>query len=160
VNVIEALQRCPLFGEFTETGLRIFASIAVEKAVEAGAPLFVEGMAGESLFILVSGQVRVTQKEPRGERELAVLGPGEHLGGLGLLARSTRLVSAVAASPCEVIELTQRDFARLQPQKPQACLKLALAIAAELAGRAGENRELLRELAGRRPPAAEAPARS
>jgi CRP/FNR family cyclic AMP-dependent transcriptional regulator len=160
MKVIEALQRCPLFKEFTETGIRIFATIAVEKTVEAGAPLFAEGMAGESLFILVSGHVRVTQKDAKGERELAVLGPGEHLGALGLLAKSTRLVSAVAASACEVIELTQRDFARLQPQKPQACLKLALAIAAELAARVGENRDLLRELATRKPPAPDAPARS
>jgi CRP-like cAMP-binding protein len=149
MKVVEALQRCPLFKEFTETGVRIFATIAVEKSVEAGAPLFAEGMAGESLFIVVVGQVRVTQKDGKGERELAVLGPGEHLGALGLLARSTRLVSAVAATPCQVIELSQRDFGRLQPQKPQACLKLALAIAAELAGRVAENRELLRELTTR-----------
>jgi CRP-like cAMP-binding protein len=159
MKVIEALQRCSLFKEFTETGIRIFATIAVEKAVEAGAPLFAEGMTGESLFILDSGQVRITQKDPRGERELAVLGPGEHLGALGLLARSTRLVSAVAVSRCEVIELSQRDFVRLQPQKPQACLKLSLAIAAELAGRVGENRELLRELTSRRPLSTEPPPR-
>jgi CRP-like cAMP-binding protein len=151
MTVIEALQRCALFKEFTETGIRIFAVIALEKTVEAGAPLFAEGMAGESLFIVRSGQVRITQKDARGERELAVLGPGEHLGAMGLLARSTRLVSAVAASPCEIVELTQRDFARLQPQKPQACLKLAVAIAAEVAGRVGENRELLRELTLRKP---------
>jgi CRP-like cAMP-binding protein len=150
MTLIEALQGCSLFKEFTETGIRIFAAIAVEKTVDAGAPLFAEGMAGESLFIVRSGQVRITQKDAKGERELAVLGPGEHLGALGLLARSTRLVSAVAASACEVVELTQRDFARLQPQKPQACLKLALAIAAELAGRVGENRELLKELALRK----------
>jgi CRP-like cAMP-binding protein len=149
VTILEALQACSLFKEFTETGLRIFATIAVERSVEAGAPLFAEGMAGESLFIVAAGKVRVTQKDTRGERELAVLGPGEHLGALGLLARSTRLVSAVAAVPCEVIELAQRDFARLQPQKPQACLKLALAIVAELAGRAGESREQLRELGPR-----------
>jgi CRP-like cAMP-binding protein len=160
VKVIEALQRCPLFKEFTETGLRIFATIAVEKVVEAGAPLFAEGMAGESLFIVTSGQVRITQKDGKGDRELGLLGPGEHLGALGLLARSTRLVSAVAAGPCEVIELAQRDFARLQPQKPQACLKLALAISAELAARAGENRDLLHELAGRRAPAADVPGRA
>ena len=151
MSVVEALQACSLFKEFTETGIRIFAAIAVEKGVEAGAPLFAEGMAGESLFIVRSGQVRVTVKEARGERELAVLGPCEHLGALGLLTRSTRLVSAVAVGTCEVVELTQRDFARLQPQKPQACLKLALAIAGELAGRAGENRELLHELISRKP---------
>ncbi len=150
MNVIEALQACSLFKEFTETGIRIFAAIAVEKTVEAGAPIFAEGMAGESLFILAAGQVRITQKEARGERELAVLGPGEHLGALGLLTKSTRLVSAVAVGPCELVELTQRDFARLQPQMPQACLKLSLAIAAEVAGRAAENRELLRELAPRK----------
>ena len=153
MTVIEALQGCALFKEFTETGIRIFAAIAVEKTVEAGAPLFVEGMAGESLFIVRGGQVRVTQKDARGDRELAVLGPGEHLGALGLLTRSTRLVSAVAVGPCEVVELTQRDFARLQPQKPQACLKLGLAIAGELAGRAAETRELLRELTARKPAA-------
>jgi CRP-like cAMP-binding protein len=159
MTVIEALQRCPLFKEFTETGIRIFATIAVEKTVEAGAPIFAEGMAGESLFIVRSGQVRITLKDGKGERELAVLEAGEHLGALGLLAKSTRLVSAVAVTPCQLIELTQRDYARLQPQKPQACLKLALAIAAELAGRAAENRDLLRELTGRKALATEAPAR-
>jgi CRP/FNR family transcriptional regulator, cyclic AMP receptor protein len=151
VTVIEALQGCALFKEFSETGIRIFAAIAVEKTVDAGTPLFVEGMAGESLFIVRSGQVRITRKDAKGERELGVLGPGEHVGALGLLAKSTRLVSAVADSPCEIVELAQRDFARLQPQKPQACLKLALAIAAELAGRVGENRELLKELTSRKP---------
>lgn len=151
MTALEALQRSSLFKEFTETGLRIFASIALEKTVPAGTPLFAEAMAGESLFILKSGTVRITQKGEKAERELAVLGPGEHLGALALLAKSTRLVSAVAATDCEVVELTQRDFARLQPEKPQACLKLALAIAADLAARIGENRDLVKELAPRKP---------
>jgi CRP-like cAMP-binding protein len=151
VTVVEALQRCALFKEFTETGLRIFAAVAVEKTVPAGAPLFVENMVGEALFIVRAGTVRITQREDKGERELAVVGPGEHLGAMALLAKSVRLVSAVAAVDCQVLELTQRDFVRLQPQKPQACLKLALAIAADVAARVGENRELVRELPARRP---------
>jgi CRP/FNR family cyclic AMP-dependent transcriptional regulator len=150
VSAQETLQLSTLFKDFTETGLRIFATIAVEKVVPAGTPLFVEAMAGESLFIIKRGSVRITQRADKAERELAVLGPGEHLGELALLAPSTRLVSAVAATDCEVLELTQRDFARLQPQKPQACLKLALAIAADLATRVAENRDLLRELPPRK----------
>jgi CRP/FNR family cyclic AMP-dependent transcriptional regulator len=153
VTAQEALQRCTLFKDFTETGLKILTTIAVEKLVSAGTPLFVEAMAGESLFIIKKGTVRITQREDRGERELGLMGPGEHLGELALLAPSTRLVSAVAATDCEVVELTQRDFARLQPQKPQACLKLALAIAADLAARVHDNRELVRELAARKPSA-------
>ncbi|HZY04649.1 MAG TPA: cyclic nucleotide-binding domain-containing protein, partial [Anaeromyxobacteraceae bacterium] len=69
------------------------------------------------------------------------------VGALGLLAKCVRLVSAVAATACEVVEIAQRDYYRLQPQKPQACLKLALAIAADLAQQANDNRDGLRSLA-------------
>lgn len=150
MTAVEALAKAPLFRELTETGLRIFASIAVEKAIPAGTPLFVESMVGESLFVVKSGTVKLTQKTQDGERELAELGAGEHVGEVALLGRTVRLVSAVAATPCQVLEITHRDFVRLQPQKPQACLKLALAIAAELARKVAENRDALRELTARR----------
>ncbi len=143
---VEALQRSSLFRDFTETGLRIFASVAREKSLPAGSPLFVENMVGESLFVVVSGTVRITRRGPDGDRELAILGPGEHLGALAVLARSIRLVSAVAATPCQVLELTRADFVRLQPDKPQACLKLAVAVATDLATRVAENREAFRDL--------------
>lgn len=146
MTTVEALQSCSLFKEFTETGLKIFASIATEKAVPAGSPLFAESMVGDSLFIVKSGQVRLTIRDGGQERELAVLGPGEHVGALALLAKSVRLVSAVAASACEVVEIAQRDYYRLQPQKPQACLKLALAIALDLAQQSNDNRDALRSL--------------
>jgi len=147
----DALRRASLFRDFTETGLRIFAGIAQEKAIPAGSPIFVENMVGESLFIVKSGKVRITQRAHDGDRELATIGAGEHLGELALLGKSVRLVSAIAATPCEVVEITQRDFVKLQPQKPQACLKLALAIAADLAGKVADSRDVLRELLARRP---------
>ena len=147
----EALGRAPLFKDFTETGLKIFAAISQEKTIPAGSPIFVENMVGESLFVVKSGTVRITQRAGDGERELAVLGAGEHLGALALLGKSVRLVSAVAATSCEVLEISQRDFARLQPQKPQACLKLALAIAADLAQKVADNRDALRDLPARKP---------
>lgn len=152
MTVVEALQRCALFKDFSETGLKIFAAISVERSVAAGTPIFVENMVGESMFVVKSGTVRITQRDGPGERELAVLGAGEQLGAVSLLGRGTRLVSAVAASPCEVIEISQRDFVRLQPQKPQACLKLACAIGADLAARVQDSREAVRELGARRPP--------
>jgi CRP-like cAMP-binding protein len=151
MTAVEALARASLFKDFTETGLKIFASIAQEKTIPAGSPIFVENMVGESLFIVKSGTVRITQRAGDAEKELAVLGAGEHLGAVSLLGKSVRLVSAVAATPCEVLEIAQRDFTRLQPQKPQACLKLALAISADLAVKVAENREALRDLPSRKP---------
>jgi CRP-like cAMP-binding protein len=148
MTIVETLQKSTLFGEFSETGLHIFAAIATEKSVPAGAPIFAENMVGDSMFIVRSGTVRITSRSGGGDGTLAILGPGEHLGELALLARSVRLVSAVAETPCELVEITQRDYYRLQPQKPQACLKLALAIAASLAHKLAEGREALRSLVG------------
>lgn len=145
MTIAEALQACALFKDFTETGIKIFASISAEKTVPANAPIFVENMVGESLFILKSGVVRITQRTDKGEIQLATLGTGEHFGELALLAPSVRLVSAVAATQCEVLEISQRDFIRLQPQKPQACLKLSTAIAADFARRFVETRDLMRD---------------
>jgi len=147
MTIEQALKRSSLFRDFSETGIKIFASIAAEKSVPAGAPIFAENMVGESLFIVKSGAVRIVARDGTGERAIATVGPGEHLGELALLARSVRLVSAVAETPCELVEITQRDYYRLQPQKPQACLKLALAIAADLARKMADGREALRSLA-------------
>jgi CRP-like cAMP-binding protein len=150
VTSLEALQRSALFSEFTETGLRIFAEIARPKLIPAGTAIFVEDTVGESLFIVKSGTVRLTQRTAGGERALGTVGAGEHLGELGVLAKTVRLVSAVAATPCEVLEITHRDFFKKATEKPAACLKLALAIAGDLAERVGESRELLRDLGARR----------
>ena len=144
------LEQNALFKDFTDVGLRLFAGVAQEKSIPAGTPLFVENMVGESLFIVKSGAVRITQHTEGGEKELAVVGPGEHLGALSLLGKTVRLVSAVAATPCEVVEISNRDFLRLQPEKPQACLKLALAIAADVAARVTDTREALQRLAAAR----------
>jgi CRP-like cAMP-binding protein len=146
VTALEVLERNALFKGFTEIGLRLFAGVAEEKAYPAGAPLFVESMVGESLFIVKSGAVRLTQRIDGVEKEIGVVGAGEHLGALALLGKTVRLVSAVAATQTEVVELSHRDFVKLQPEKPQACLKLALAIAADLAARMAENREALQRL--------------
>jgi CRP/FNR family cyclic AMP-dependent transcriptional regulator len=149
MTLVEALQKCTLFREFSETGLNIFAAIATEKSVPAGAPIFAENMVGDAMFIVKSGTVRITSSGG-GDGTLATLGPGEHLGELALLARSVRLVSAVAETACELVEITQRDYYRLQPQKPQACLKLSLAIASDLARKLADGREPLRSLVGAR----------
>jgi CRP/FNR family transcriptional regulator, cyclic AMP receptor protein len=146
MSLAETLHACSLFRDFSPTGLQIFAAVATEKSVPAGTPLFTENMVGESLFIVRAGTVRISRREGNGERELATVGPGEHLGELALLAKSVRLVSATAATPCDLVEISQRDFYRLQPQKPQACLKLALAIAADLAQKLAENRDTLAAL--------------
>ncbi|MHB1843202.1 MAG: cyclic nucleotide-binding domain-containing protein [Deltaproteobacteria bacterium] len=140
-----ALSGCELFKGFSETGLAILATIAAERAVRTGTPLFVEGMASDAMYVVKRGSVHLTLKRANGqEAPLGTLGAGEALGQMALLqASGTRLVSAVASADTLVLELRARDFQRLQAQKPQACLKLMLAIAAQVGQAISASRELL-----------------
>jgi CRP-like cAMP-binding protein len=144
MSALAVLRGCGLFRGFSETGLQIFAAVARERALAAGASLFAEGQPGASLFVVRSGTLRVLARGPDGDRELAQAREGDHVGALSLLAPGPRLVAVVAATDCELVEIGAADFARLQPDKPKACLKLALAIAADVARRGAESRDLLR----------------
>lgn len=144
----EILARCPLFRDFSETGLRIVASIATERRIPADTPIFEEGTPGDSLFVVRRGRVRIVLRGSDGQgRRIAGLGAGDSLGELALVCPDApRLVSAVAETPVDVFEIGHRDFVRLQAEKPQACLKLVLAIAAAFGHRLSEGRETFRDL--------------
>ena len=141
----QVLARCALFEDFTPTGLAIFAGIVGERPVPAGAPLFVEGMASDALYVVESGELRVEMRDAQGgQTELGRIGPNETLGQMALLQPGgVRLVTAIAAEPTVVLELRARDFTRLQAEKPQACVKLMRAIAQQLGRALGDSRDAI-----------------
>ena len=55
-------------------------------------------------------------------------GPGASLGESALLRAGPRLCSATAEGETRVVEITRRDLAQLQRSKPQACVKLMMAV--------------------------------
>jgi CRP-like cAMP-binding protein len=128
-DILRVLQSAALFKGFTDTGLQIVGSIAQQKQIPAGTPLFVENMIGDGLFIIADGMIRIAVRGPQGqEMTLTVLGPGESLGEAALLRAGPRLCSATAEVPSTVIEISRRDIAVLQRTKPQACLKLMMGV--------------------------------
>jgi CRP-like cAMP-binding protein len=149
MSVVAALQRAPLFKDFSESGLETLAAIAQERVIPAGMALFLEDAVGESLFVVKSGEVRLTQRAPGAVQVVGTVGPGDHLGDLALLARTVRLVTATAVTECEVIELARRDFFKKAQEKPVTCLKLAAVVAGELAKRVGAARGALRDALAR-----------
>ena len=61
-----------------------------EVDLPAGHVLMREGEIGSQMFMLVSGEARVEH----GGREIAVLGPGSHLGEMALVAEGPRVATA------------------------------------------------------------------
>ncbi len=145
-EIIKILKSAPLFKNFTETGIQIVATIAQDKQIPEGAPLFVEDMIGDGLYIVASGQLLVSAKGPNGESiELTQLGPGESVGEAALLRAGPRLCSAFATAPSRVLEISRRDLAMLQRTKPQACLKLMMGVVELMGERMRATRDDFRQ---------------
>jgi CRP/FNR family transcriptional regulator, cyclic AMP receptor protein len=139
---VAALRACPLFKDFTHTGLQIIASIAAERSYPKGASLFVENMTSESMLVLSSGKVRLTATNPAGDPvSIGELGAGDCLGELSLIRQGQRLCTATAMLEVNAVEISHADFHKLFSQKPQACMKLLLGIVLLFAQKVTDSRE-------------------
>ena len=150
-HVVETLRQAALLKNFTETGLMILASVADEKVLPPGTPLFVDNMLGDAMYFIAEGRLRISVRGPDGqEHALTYLDAGQSVGEAALLRQGPRFCSATAEVETTVIEISRKDVAQLQKNKPQACLKLLMNIADVLAGRLrGTESELRRFLAWR-----------
>lgn len=148
--VADVLRTCALFKGFTETGITILASVAVERTFPSGSPLFVENMVGDALLIIEQGEVRLSAKGASGEDvPLGVLRAGDSLGELTLITQSQRMCTATARTHVRAVEIRHGDFQRLLQTKPQACLKLLMNIVGDFGQKLQANRESMRSLLGR-----------
>jgi cAMP-dependent protein kinase regulator len=78
---------------------------------KAGRPVVLQGMPGDSFYIIVSGQMRVVIEDSYGvERTVAVLGVGDCFGEIALLENVPRTASVIAMTPASLLRLERRHF--------------------------------------------------
>lgn len=146
MTAAEVLRGCGLLAGFTDTGIQILASAATPRQYPAGSPLFVENMVSDSLIVVADGRVILSVQGDKAPLAVGELGPGDWLGELSLVTPGQRLCSATAYTNVATFELRHADFQRLAATKPQACLKLVMAICAQVGQKVASNRESLRAL--------------
>ncbi|MBI2753504.1 MAG: Crp/Fnr family transcriptional regulator [Betaproteobacteria bacterium] len=105
------LRTVPLFAGFPDDQLRTRSSVVTRRTVPRGAVIIVEGDPTDSLYIVISGRMRVLMSDADGKEViLAILGPGEFFGEMGLIDDSPRSATVMAVEACELIVITKRDF--------------------------------------------------
>ncbi|GAC1336375.1 MAG: hypothetical protein NVSMB23_01040 [Myxococcales bacterium] len=138
-----ALRRSSLLRDFTDVGIRILAGVCRQRSVGRGTFVFRAGEESSALGFIARGRVQMTPRE--GGAALGDLGPGDTLGGFSLLFGGEHLLTAAAASDVELFELSREAYETLQKAKPQAALKLQLALAHDLCERLRDAKGPLRE---------------
>jgi CRP/FNR family cyclic AMP-dependent transcriptional regulator len=105
------LRSVPLFASFPEEPLRLLAAVTTRRSATRGSIIIAAGDPTESLFIVLSGRLKVMMSDSDGKEViLTILGPGEFFGEMGLIDDSPRSASVVAMESCELLSVTKRDF--------------------------------------------------
>lgn len=146
MQAVDALRACPLLQGFTETGIGILAGICTARSYPQGTPLFAENMVSDSLLVIADGSVALSTKSERGDLPLGELTAGDWLGELSLIQTGQRACTATAMTAVSAFEIRQSDFQKLMASKPQACMKLLMAICTHFGQKVMANKDALKSL--------------
>lgn len=126
---IDLLKRVPLFTGCSKKELEALARIADEIDLSEGSVLTREGQPGREFFVLVEGEVEVTQ----GGDEIAQLRAGDWFGEIALLTKASRTATVTAASPVRVLVVTDRAFRQVLETTPSIAVKMLERVGERLA---------------------------
>ncbi len=108
---LEVLQRSPLFEMLSAPELQLLAELTRERRFAEGEVVFEEGDLGDSLFVIVSGEVEVLRKGPDGaERVIATLRAPLFFGEMSLVDKEYRSATVRAKSQAELLHLSAENL--------------------------------------------------
>lgn len=96
---VDLRQKRELFSEqkLSSMEINLLSSLSRERKVKPGDALFHEGDAGDAMYIVLEGRVRISKHIPgAGEEALAILERGDYFGEMALIDRQPRSAEAKA----------------------------------------------------------------
>ena len=122
---VDALAKAPLFAALSRQELGELAKATEDLEVEEGKTLTREGDLGREFFVIVDGDVSVTQDG----NEIRRLGAGDFFGEIALIYDNARRTATVtAASPLRFFVLTRQSFRSLLEHQPEIEEKVMAAL--------------------------------
>jgi CRP/FNR family cyclic AMP-dependent transcriptional regulator len=132
LDPFEVLRSVPLFAQVPEGDLRALAQLVRERTHPRGSLILTQGDPGEALFLIRSGQVKVSVVAEDGrEVILSVLGPGSFFGEMALVDDEPRSAHVIAMEDTSLLQLRREDFRTRLRSSPE----LSIALLRELSRR-------------------------
>lgn len=147
-DTLLVLKRIPLFQDLSRKELRQLERILHERTYKKDEVIFNEGEPGVGMYIIDSGEVRITLGSE--QKVLAVLSKGDFFGEMALLLEAPRTASAIASKPSKLYGFFQPDLFSILETYPRTGNKILLRLSQMIAERLRhsnlENQELRKKL--------------
>jgi CRP/FNR family transcriptional regulator, cyclic AMP receptor protein len=129
----DVLRRAPLFEALDEEETRALRAGVADVDLARGDRLFDEGDAGDRLYVVLDGKIKLTRTSVDGRENLiSVVGPGEMFGELSLFDPRPRTMSASAVTDVRLAALAHEDLRSWLTGHPAVALHLLAALARRL----------------------------
>lgn len=122
------LRDVPMFRHLSKTELERVAGWLQVYSVPEGDLFVREGASAHEFFMIEDGEAAVLED---GER-IALLGPGDFFGEIGLLETGKRTASVVATTPMDVIVMYRPEFEQMKTELPTVADQIQAAIRSRL----------------------------
>jgi CRP/FNR family transcriptional regulator, cyclic AMP receptor protein len=143
---IDNLRQVPLFESLDDDAARELCKLLETLDCEADKVLFRTGDAGDAMYVIERGKVRICVQATDGnELTLAELGRGDFFGEMALFDGQRRSADAVVAEESRLAVLSREHFLFFMRSNPDVALEMLTA----LANRLRRTDELLRDSATR-----------
>ena len=118
---LQFLQKTILFAEIPEANLKVISQIANEVAYPADSTLFEEGDEGDSLYLIVEGEISII----KADTEITSFNEeGYCLGEIALIDRQPRSATVKTVKPTQFLRITRNDFLNAMVREPRIGLGL------------------------------------
>jgi signal transduction histidine kinase len=144
VSIIDVLKSVPFFDHFSDSQLEKLVHMGHPEKAEAEKVLFQMGDQADSLFVILSGSVRVYGKDPEGNPvELSTLRKGQFFGELALVDGGTRSATVRTSEPSEFYVIDRSNFMRLLSASPELLSDVLAGISSKIKS---SNEKIFREM--------------
>jgi CRP/FNR family cyclic AMP-dependent transcriptional regulator len=144
-SVTELLRTVPIFKDLDDGELARVSEVCREQTFEGGDYIFREGEAGNRLYLIVEGEVRISRMIPgSGEEALAVLKAGSLFGEMAVFDRSERSTDAISNSGTRCLTISRSDFELLLDFNRDLAYKILWAVVRLLSMRLRSTNDSLR----------------
>ena len=114
------LKAVPFFTQLSDKELDTIRAVAAEKTYPKNAVVLTEGEMGDSLYMIMSGKVKVFIGDEEGrEIILKILGPSTFFGEMSMIDKQPRSASVTTIEPSTFLVLTHSSFERCVEQQPR-----------------------------------------